>query len=95
MDVAKLSSVFQLTVNLPIKVSAVKGIQTVRIILTDVPWNKLKLTGRNLDQVFNSRLGCVCICRAMACITKRPNLKLKTRPEQLLGSLLLALTFPL
>jgi len=48
---------------------------------------KLKLTGR---QVFNSRLGQAGICRAIACITKWPNLKLKTWPKQLLGYLQLA-----
>ncbi len=49
--------------------------------------NKLKLTGQNLDWVFNSRLGHACICRAIACRTKRPNLKLKNKPKQLLGYL--------
>jgi hypothetical protein len=49
------------------------------------------LTGRNLGRVFNSRLGSGCICCAIACITKNPNLKLTTRPKQLLVSLLLAL----
>ncbi len=53
-----------------------------------------KLTGQNLGQVFNSRLGRACICRGIAYITKRPNLKLKTRPKQLLGSLPLAFTLP-
>ncbi len=48
---------------------------------------KLKLTGQNLSRVFNSRLGRACINRAVANITKQPNIKLKTRPKQLLGSL--------
>jgi hypothetical protein len=56
--------------------------------------DKLKLTGQNLGQVFNSRLGRACICHAIACMTKRPNLKLKTQPKQLLGSLPLAFTLP-
>jgi hypothetical protein len=51
--------------------------------------DKLKLTGQNLGRVFNSRLGHASIHRAIVCITKGPNLKLKTRPKQLLGSLLL------
>ncbi len=55
---------------------------------------KLKLTGQNLGQVFNSRLGHACICRAMAYITKQPNLNLKTWPKHLLGSLPLAFALP-
>jgi hypothetical protein len=53
--------------------------------------DKLKLTGPNLGRVFNSRLGRACICRAIARITKQSNVKLRTRPKQLLGSLPLAL----
>jgi hypothetical protein len=49
------------------------------------PMGKLKLTGQNLGQVFNSKLGQACMCLAIASIKKRPNLKLKTRPKQLLG----------
>ncbi len=49
--------------------------------------DKLKQTGWNLGQVFHSRLGCTCIGHAIVYITKQPNLKLKTRPKQLLGSL--------
>jgi hypothetical protein len=49
------------------------------------PMGKTKLTGQNLDRVFNSKLGQACMCRAIACIKKRANLKLKTRPKQLLG----------
>jgi hypothetical protein len=53
--------------------------------------DKLQLTGENQsgDQsgVFNSRLGHACICRVIAYITKQPNLKLKTQPKQLFGSL--------
>jgi len=56
--------------------------------------DKLNLTGRNLGRVFNSRLGHACICHAIACITRRPNLKLKTRPKQFLGSLPLAFALP-
>ncbi len=56
--------------------------------------DKLKLTRQNLGRVFNSRLKRACICHAIACRTKRPNLKLKTRPKQLLGSLPLAFVLP-
>ncbi len=57
--------------------------------------DKLQLKGQNLGRVFNSRLGRACICCAIAYITKRPNLKLKTRPEQLLVSHLLAFVLPI
>jgi hypothetical protein len=56
--------------------------------------DKFKLTGQNLGRVFNSRLGRACMFRAIAYITKQPNLKLKTWPKQLLGSLLLAFELP-
>jgi hypothetical protein len=52
------------------------------------------LTGQTEGQVFNSILGCACICGAIAYITKWVNLKLKTWPKQLLGSHPLAFTFP-
>jgi len=56
--------------------------------------DKLKLIGYNLGCVFNSRARHACICRALACIAEWPNLKLKTRPKQLLGYLLLAFALP-
>jgi hypothetical protein len=56
--------------------------------------DKLKLTGLNLDRVFNSRLGRACIDQAIVHITKQPNLKLKTQPKQLLGYLPLAFALP-
>jgi hypothetical protein len=56
--------------------------------------DKLKLTGQNLGQVFNSRLGHACIGHAIVHIANEPNLKLKTRPKQLLGSLPLAFALP-
>ncbi len=52
--------------------------------------DKLKVTGLNLGHDFNSRLGRACIGRAILHITKQPNLRLKTRPKQLLGFLPLA-----
>jgi len=48
---------------------------------------QISLTGRNQVRVFNSRPGHTCIYRAIAFIPRRPNLKLKTRPKQLLGYL--------
>jgi hypothetical protein len=44
--------------------------------------DKLKLTGQNLGPVFNFR----CMCHTIALLHKRPSLKLKTRPNQLLSS---------
>jgi hypothetical protein len=56
--------------------------------------DKLDATGQNLGRVFNSRLGRAGICCAISYITKRPNLKLKTQPKELLGSLPLAFALP-
>ena len=57
--------------------------------------DKLKLTGQNLGQVFNFRLcRACCTHHAIVLITKQPNLKLKTEPKQLLGSLLLTFALP-
>jgi hypothetical protein len=53
--------------------------------------DKLKLTGQNLGRVCNSKLEHAIV---YASITKWPNLKLKTRPKQLLGSLPLAFALP-
>jgi hypothetical protein len=55
---------------------------------------KRMLIGQTEGQVFNSRLGRVSICGAIAYITKQVNLKLKTWPKQLLGSNPLAFTLP-
>jgi hypothetical protein len=48
--------------------------------------DKLQLTGQNLGRVFNSRSGRVHALQLHFSETKQPNLKLKTRPKQLLGS---------
>jgi hypothetical protein len=56
--------------------------------------DKLKLTGRNLGQAFNSRLSRACIVHAIVHLRKQPNLKLKTWPKQLLGSLPLPFALP-
>jgi hypothetical protein len=47
---------------------------------------KLQLTGQNLGRIFYSRLGRALKYHTFVYITKQPNLKLKTRPKQLLGS---------
>jgi hypothetical protein len=56
--------------------------------------DKLKLTGQNLGRVFHSGPGHACIGHDIVETTKQPNLKLKTRPKQLLGSLPLAFAPP-
>ncbi len=57
--------------------------------------DKFQLTGRNLGQVFNSRSGCVYACIHSCCYwAKLLNLKLKTRPKQLLGYLPLVFALP-
>jgi len=49
--------------------------------------DKLKLTRPNLGRVFNSRSGCLGTMKLLCSVAVRPNLELKTRPKQLLGSL--------
>ncbi len=56
--------------------------------------DKLQLTGQNLGRVFNSRMGCMCGVPFCCYEAKQTNLKLKTRPKQLLGSLPLAFALP-
>ncbi len=58
---------------------------------TSSTMDKLKLRGLNLGQVFNYR--CICIDKYTN-IRKQPNLKLKTRPKPVLGSLMLAFVLP-
>jgi hypothetical protein len=49
--------------------------------------DKLKIKGQNLGRVFNSRYDRACVCYEMTIKAKLPNLKLRTQPNQLLGSL--------
>jgi hypothetical protein len=56
--------------------------------------DKLKKTGQTLGRVFHSGPGHACIGNAIVETTKQPNLKLKTRPKQFLGSLPLAFVLP-
>jgi hypothetical protein len=51
--------------------------------------DKLQRTGQNLGRVFNFINGRVHAAHILCYRVKLPNLKLKTRPEQLLGYLLL------
>jgi len=56
--------------------------------------DNLKSTGQNLGRVFNSRSGCMCAMHLICYESKQPNLKLKTLPKQLLGSLPRAFALP-
>jgi hypothetical protein len=57
--------------------------------------DKLKLTGRALGRVFNSRSGCGILAKhLLSSAAIQPNLELKTRPKQLLGSLPLVTALP-
>jgi hypothetical protein len=49
--------------------------------------DKLKLTGRTLGQLLNSRRVCIHAMHLLSNMAIRPNLELKTRPKLLLGSL--------
>jgi hypothetical protein len=49
--------------------------------------DKLQSTGQNLDRVFNSRSGCVHATQFPCFEMKLPNLMLKIKTKQLLGSL--------
>jgi hypothetical protein len=56
--------------------------------------DKLQLTERNLGRVFNSTSGRSFAMHLCCYEAKQPNLKLKTRSKQLLGSLPLAFALP-
>jgi hypothetical protein len=56
--------------------------------------DKLKLTRRALGRVFNFRSGCMHNMHLLPSAAIQPNLDLKTRPKQLLGSLPLVITLP-
>jgi hypothetical protein len=56
--------------------------------------DKLQLTGQNLGGVFNFRFGHLHAEHFWCYQVNLPNFKLKTRPKQLLGSLLLVIVLP-
>jgi hypothetical protein len=56
--------------------------------------DKLQLTGQNLGRVFNFGSGRVHAVHLLYYGVKLPNLKLKTRPKQVLGSLPLHIVLP-
>ncbi len=57
--------------------------------------DKLQLTGQALDRVFNFRSSPVYTMHLLPSVAIRPNLELKTRPKQLLGSLPLVIAHPI
>ncbi len=67
---------------------------SVVIALATLGMDKLKLTGRALGRVFNFRSGCMHTLHLLPNVAIRPNLELKTRPKQLLGSLPLVISLP-
>ncbi len=56
--------------------------------------DKLKLTGQALGRVFNFRSGCMHTMHLLPSVAMQPNLELKTRPKELLGSLMLVIALP-
>ncbi len=55
---------------------------------------KPQLAGQYLGRVFSSRSGCTCQKHLFCYEAKQPNLKLRTRPKQLFGSLPIAFALP-
>ncbi len=56
--------------------------------------DKLPLTGQNQGRVFNFRSGHLHAAAFLVSSVKLPNLQLKTRPKQFLGSLPLVIVLP-
>jgi hypothetical protein len=56
--------------------------------------DKLYVTVQTLGRVFNFRSGCMQIMHLLHSVALLPNLELKTRPKQLLGSLPLDVALP-
>jgi hypothetical protein len=69
------------------------GVRLVHFI-TGWRMDKLQLTGQNLGRVLYFRLGHLHAEHFWCYQVKLPNLKLKTRPKQLLGSLPLVIALP-
>jgi len=55
--------------------------------MTTYATDRLQLRRQNMGRVFNSRSGCMHAMHFFCYEAKRPNLKLKTRPKQLLSNL--------
>jgi hypothetical protein len=56
--------------------------------------DRLQLTGQNMGRVFYFRYGRVRAVHFLCLGVKLPNLKMKTQPKQVLGSLLLDIALP-
>ncbi len=56
--------------------------------------DKLQLTGQNLGRVFKFRSGRAHVAHLLCYAVKQLNLKMKTRPKQLLGSFPLDIALP-
>jgi hypothetical protein len=72
-------------------------ISSIKTLIINAPphtTDKLQLAGQNLGQVFNFRFGHLHAAHFWCYQLKLPNLKLKTRPKQLLGSLPLVIMLP-
>ncbi len=61
---------------------------------SNLSMDKLQLTGQALGRVFNFRSGCMHTMHLLPSVAIQPNLELKTRPKQLLGSLPLVIALP-
>jgi hypothetical protein len=85
-------------------VSALSFLSTPHPVIVNLvyvyPWTNITditlqtLTGRALGRVFNFRSGCMYTMHLLPSVTIQPNLELKTRFEQLLGSLPLVIALP-
>ncbi len=85
------------TLKLCIMILSIMTLSIVCLIVTPSiteSMDKLQLTGQNLGRVFNSRSDCMSALHLFCYEAKQPNLKLKTRPKQLLGSILLVFMLP-
>jgi hypothetical protein len=69
-------------------------LSVIRVGVMAPPMDKLRLTGQNLGRVFNFRFGHLHAEHFWCYLVQLPNLKLKTQPKQLLGSLPLVIAFP-
>jgi hypothetical protein len=57
-------------------------------------WTNFSLQDEPWARVFNFRSGCMHTMHSLPGVATQPNLELKTRPKQLLGSLPLVITLP-
>jgi len=77
-----------------LKTTCPTNISPIMLFRRKKPMDILQLVERNLGLVFNSRSGCMCARHLFCYDAKQPNLKLKTRSKQLVGSLPIAFALP-